>query len=40
LRRAIVKLHPQGERRYFLERGNPINLMPHMVALLTLTVQS
>ena len=29
LRRAIVKLYAQSERRYFLKRGNPINLMRH-----------
>jgi len=27
LRCAVVKLYAESERRYFLERGNPINLM-------------
>src|SRR3970040_1814460 len=29
LRRAVVKVYAQCERRYFLERGNPINFMLH-----------
>jgi hypothetical protein len=29
LRRAIVKLHPQGERRKLLKGSNAVNFVPH-----------